>query len=237
MGLFNIESPLMQTLGKVADLMWLNILTLVCCIPIVTAGASFAAMHNICLKMARGEEYYVTKGFFRAFKECFKQATIAWLMLILVIALLIGDYLILQSVEFPFIVRVMITVVALIVLLTATFIFPTIARFTDTIWRTIKNAFMISILQFPKTILMIILNVLPIVLALFIPQVFPLVFLFGFSLPAVAGANLYKNFFKKLEDQIRAAHPKPEAEDDGMEDVEKIFSDKLLENTEEDSSN
>ena len=129
MGLFNIESPLMQTLGKVADLMWLNILTLVCCIPIVTAGASFAAMHNICLNMARGEEYYVTKGFFKAFKECFRQGTIAWLMLILVTALLIGDYLILQSVEFPFIVRVLIAVVALIVLLTATFIFPTIARF------------------------------------------------------------------------------------------------------------
>ncbi len=40
MKLFDLESPLMQVLNKVADLMWLNVLTLICCIPIVTAGAS-----------------------------------------------------------------------------------------------------------------------------------------------------------------------------------------------------
>ena len=38
MKLFDLESPLMQVLNKVADLMWLNVLTLICCIPIVTMG-------------------------------------------------------------------------------------------------------------------------------------------------------------------------------------------------------
>ena len=38
--LFNIDSPVMRFLGKVADLMILNLVTLLCCIPVVTIGAS-----------------------------------------------------------------------------------------------------------------------------------------------------------------------------------------------------
>ena len=65
MKFFNLDSPVMQALGKMADLMWLNILTLICCIPVVTAGASLTAMHYMALKIVRNEECYITKGFFK----------------------------------------------------------------------------------------------------------------------------------------------------------------------------
>jgi hypothetical protein len=45
MKIFDLDSPLMNVLNKMADLMWLNILTLICCIPIITAGAAFTSMH------------------------------------------------------------------------------------------------------------------------------------------------------------------------------------------------
>ena len=48
--LFNIDSPVMRFLGKVADLMILNLVTLLCCIPVVTIGASLTAMHYVLLK-------------------------------------------------------------------------------------------------------------------------------------------------------------------------------------------
>ena len=41
MKIFDLDSSLMNVLNKMADLMWLNILTLICCIPIITAGAAF----------------------------------------------------------------------------------------------------------------------------------------------------------------------------------------------------
>ena len=63
MKFFNLDSPVMQALGKMADLMWLNILTLICCIPVVTVGASLTAMHYMALKIVRNEECYITKGF------------------------------------------------------------------------------------------------------------------------------------------------------------------------------
>lgn len=227
MGIFNIESPFMQALGKIADLMLLNVLTLLCCLPIVTAGASLTAMHYIALKMARGEDYYIVRGFFKSFKENFKQATIIWLLLLLMIGFLYADYVIMSSsaTPFPFIVRVVIAVVAFLTLLTATFLFPALARFENTVFMTIKNAFMMSILQFPKTILMIILNVLPVVLFFFFPQLFPIIFLYGLAAPAFGGALLYNKFFKKLEDHIRSLQPKEEAPQE--DEDEKIFHDKL----------
>lgn len=96
MKFFNLDSPVMQALGKMADLMWLNILTLICCIPVVTAGASLTAMHYMALKIVRNEECYITKGFFKSFKENFKQATLIWLLMVIVIAVLTGDFIIMK---------------------------------------------------------------------------------------------------------------------------------------------
>ena len=67
MKFLNLDSPLMQGLGKMADLMWLNVLTLICCLPIVTIGASLTAMNYMALKIARNEECYITRGFFKSF--------------------------------------------------------------------------------------------------------------------------------------------------------------------------
>ena len=69
MKFFDLESPLMQILNKVADLMILNILTVVCCIPVITTGASLTAMHYVALKMARNEECYIARDFFKSFKD------------------------------------------------------------------------------------------------------------------------------------------------------------------------
>ena len=54
--LFNLDSPIMVFLGKVGDLIWLNVLTMICCIPIVTVGASITALHYVSIKMVRNEE-------------------------------------------------------------------------------------------------------------------------------------------------------------------------------------
>lgn len=227
MKLFNLDSPLMQALGKMADLLWLNVLTMICCIPIFTVGASLTALNYMALKIARDEECYITKGFFKSFKENFKQATAIWLLMLVVILVLVGDFLIMREsgLEFSNVLRVIITVVAVLVVFTGLYVFPVLAKFENTIRRTIKNAFLMSIMQFPKTILMAILYLLPAVLFVLVYQVAPLAFLFGLSVPAWLSAKLYSKFFKKLEDQIlEAAGGSQEGDED-----EHIFSDELEE--------
>ncbi len=83
----------MRGLSRLADMMILNILTLLLCIPVVTAGASLTAMYYVELKWARKEEGYVVKPFFREFKANFKQATGEWLIMLAVIAVLALDFL------------------------------------------------------------------------------------------------------------------------------------------------
>ena len=45
--IFNLDSPLMQMLTRIGDMILLNVLFLICCIPVITAGASIAAMHKM----------------------------------------------------------------------------------------------------------------------------------------------------------------------------------------------
>ena len=87
----------MNVLNKMADLMWLNILTLICCIPVITAGAALTSMHYVALKIVRNEESYITRSFFKSFKTNFRQATLIWLLLMLVAAILGGDYYIITK--------------------------------------------------------------------------------------------------------------------------------------------
>ena len=65
MKLFNLDSPVMVFLSKGANLMILNVLTIICCIPIFTAGAAITALYYVTIKMARGDDPYIIKGYFR----------------------------------------------------------------------------------------------------------------------------------------------------------------------------
>lgn len=241
MKFFDLDSPLMQVLNKVADLLWLNILTMICCIPIVTAGAALTAMHYTALKIVRNEECYITRGFFKSFKENFKQATIIWLILLVVILVLLGDFFIMRNsgVKFNIVLQVIITAVGVLVLFTSIFVFPVLARFSNTTMRTIKNAFIMSILQFPKTILMIICNILPLALIVVSARLIPISFMFGMSVPAFLSALLYNKFFKKLEAQIDEANQANEAAGgEGIEQQdERIFKDEIDESIIGDNQN
>ena len=63
---------------------YLNLLWLVCSLPIVTIGAATTALYYVTLKIAENEEGDITQQFFRSFKANFKQATVLWLILLAV---------------------------------------------------------------------------------------------------------------------------------------------------------
>lgn len=229
MKFFDLESPLMQVLNKVADLMILNLLTVLCCIPIITTGASLTAMHYVALKMARNEECYIARDFFKSFKLNLKQGTAIWLIELFIILVLTGDFLIMSRTEMSFgnVVKIILTGIAFLALFTFMFVFPVLAKFENTVLRTIKNAFFVGVLQFPKTIAMMVLAVLPVGLFLLLPQITPIIFLFGLTVPAWLSAKMYSGYFRKLEEQITAANAPAEGEAlEGGED-ERIFKDEL----------
>ena len=108
------------------------------------------------------------KGYFKSFKENFKQATIIWLIALVVGIIFAGDFMILRNstVSFGKVIMVLITIVAVIYLFTMIYIFPVLSRFENTVKNTIRNSFLMSVLNLPKTILLIIINLIPTVLLL-----------------------------------------------------------------------
>lgn len=207
MKFLSLDSPLMKALGRMADLMWLNLLTVICSIPIVTAGASFTALHYVCLKMVRDEEGYVTKDFFKSFKENFKQATIIWILILVIGAVLAFDFRALTVMDSSYKKIIFGAVVAatVFVIITTLYVFPILSHFVNTIKGTIRNAFFMSILALPRTALMLLLQLAPaalLFLALYFQTAFwiiPLVTIFAIAVPAYFCAKLYNKTFKRFE--------------------------------------
>ncbi|NLG03098.1 MAG: YesL family protein [Clostridia bacterium] len=195
--LFDLDSPLMSFLGKMADLLWLNILYILCCIPIITIGASTSALYYVTLKMSANEEGYITKSFFKSFKQNFKQATIIWLMMLVVGAVIFVDFRFLSMNETPFGKAIFIALCIICVLLAfvSVYIFPLLAKFDNTIKNSLKNALLISIRHFPYTIVLIVGMIVPFILIFLIMRLLPLLFLFAFSFTAYYCSFIFKKIF------------------------------------------
>ena len=71
-GLFNYDNPVWRFIGKLGDLIILNILWMITSIPIVTIGASTTALYYVTLKLVRDEDGYTIKSFFKSFRDNFK---------------------------------------------------------------------------------------------------------------------------------------------------------------------
>ena len=240
MKFLSLDSPLMNILGKMADLMWLNILTMICCIPVFTAGAALTALNYMALKIVRNEECYITKGYFKSFKENFKQGTAIWFIVLLAAAVIAGDIYIIvkEPVELPNFFKYVIMFVGILAIMTTIFVFPVLAKFENTIMGTLRNAFFMSIWQFPKTVLMLVFIAAPVVLLFVSYRIFPFIFLFGFSVPAWGAALLYNKTFRKIEDRLLGGENTEENAEEGEasaedgtgekpEEDERIFKDEL----------
>ena len=66
---FNPDSSIMRFITKIASSVYLNILWFVCCLPVVTIGASTTALFYVTLKMAKNEEGNMTAAFFHSFRQ------------------------------------------------------------------------------------------------------------------------------------------------------------------------
>ena len=75
---FDLDNPFIQFLNRLTDVVILNVICLICCIPIVTIGTSITALHYVTMKMARNEEGYIVRDFFKSFRENFRQSAIIW---------------------------------------------------------------------------------------------------------------------------------------------------------------
>ena len=206
MKLFNPDSRIMIFLSRVADLVILNILWLVCCVPVVTIGASTTAMYHVIRHWQKDSVSSIMRDFFQSFKEDFKQATPVYLILLIqTVAVVMNAMLIFNpdnSAAVPSYLLVIWFISALILLFISSFVYPVMAFFADSLFKTLRNAMVLALANLPRTILISILNLLPVIL-LFVNLSFFLqssIFwlLIGGALVAYLNMSILKPVFKKL---------------------------------------
>ncbi|HIY00328.1 MAG TPA: YesL family protein [Candidatus Blautia faecipullorum] len=202
--LFSMDNKFFVFMGKVADLCLLNLVCLICCIPIVTAGASLTALYYVTLKMVRNEEAYIFRSFFKSFRQNFKQATIIHLIMVAAAVLLYLDTTIVKAMGEPVssVMSVIFAVFTMIYVMILLYLYPILAKFYNSVKNTFTNAILMAIRHLPYTVIMLIISALP-VLIFFVPSfqaqmtLILLFLLFGFAV--VAYCNSY--FFVKVFDK------------------------------------
>lgn len=200
-GLFRIDSKLMRFGTKLGYLLWLQLLTVVCALPIITAGASFTAMHKLLLEIYRDSESHITRTFLKSFRENLGQATALWLIYIGFFSLLALDYWFSVSSSVPALrlAVYILPVLALAGYLSFMWVFPLQSRYENSIWKTIKLSFTLLCFRPLTTIIMAVLTCIPLVLLMLTMYAFPYLVFFGITVPGLLQTILYSRIFDFLE--------------------------------------
>lgn len=197
--IFSFDGHMMQTLKKIMYLTATNLLFVLCSLPVITMGASFTAMSVILMRIAEGDEPPVISTFVKAFKENFKNSTWIWLLVLAGIAsLALNVFMLADDVKNNVIFRVLFWGVCLILVFLGVYIFPVIGYYKNSIKGYLHFSLLLAVVQLPKTIILIILQMIPVVLFLLACNVsmFALTFLLcGFSLPAYLASKILKDIF------------------------------------------
>ena len=186
-------------LKTVVNLVILNFLFVLCCLPVITAGASFTALYHSVSAITRGEEQ-MTKTFFKSFKNNIKQSTILWIgALLLGFLLYWGVYIISFWETNRSLFLMLMALPCFLYVMILSYAFPLLADFETTLPRLLSNSILLGIAHFPRSILIVAINLLPVVFLYVMPSwIVCAVFIWlpvGFSLCAFVNCLLLKPVF------------------------------------------
>ena len=193
-------------------------------------------MHYVLLRIYRDEEGYIVKSYFKSFKENFKQATLIWLIYLGVILLVALDAWIITKggIEIPTFIKYALVFVGVLGAFSLSWVFVLQSRYENPIKATIKNSFIVGVANFFKTVMMMIMLLVPALLILISEVTLPIVFFYGFSLPGLLQTLVYSKIFDRMEGVDRDA---PAEVDDGwtveMEEQNALEAAENAENTED----
>lgn len=192
----------MRFMMLVTNLILLNVLWLVGCIPVITAGASTVAMHSVLIGYIKGKDDAVLKPFLKAFKENFRIVTPLWLLNLIVGAVLAAELFYLST-GAQLWLKVVFGVLLFIYCAATAYLYPLLARYETTAKRALLNSFMLPGRHLLSSVCVVVLNLLPVALMVAFPEVFWKTILIwtliGFSLIAYLVLRILLPVFGKYE--------------------------------------
>lgn len=157
---------------EMADLVILNVIFIICCIPIFTIGAALTGLYYTTIRMSKGmESSPIYKDFFKSFKENFKQSTIVWLIILLAGVFVAVDIFLVTNLDggrLSSLLAGVLVIAGIIIVFIASYVFPMISYFKNTNLAMIRNSFIVSTAKIGCTIPIAIMNLTPL-MVIFVP--------------------------------------------------------------------
>lgn len=203
--IFSLDGKLLLFLNRLADLLLLNILWLITCIPLFTIGASTTALYYVTLKGVRNEDNYIARSFFQSFHQNFRQATIIWTGLLLSGVFLVYDYHICRQIATltSLLIQNILVILGIFLIMLGCYVFPVLSYFENTIQRTLINAALMSIAHLFHTALILIVIFLPGILMcryLVVMMVGIFIYLFiGIALTGWCNSLIFRKIFERYQ--------------------------------------
>ena len=199
---FNMDNPFWRGMGRIFDVFVLNVLWLLCCLPVLTAGAATTAMYSVLFQYITDQDNEVLKPFLRAFRENFAQATPLWFLNLLVgLALGAEAFYLISSTQIW--LKGIWGALLFIYAGASSYLYPLLARYDSPRKKALFNSFALSLRHLFSTVCVVILNALPLVLVLFAPAVFWRTILWwtlaGFSVIGYFNGKILWAVFRRYE--------------------------------------
>ncbi len=231
-GVFNMDNPFFRFVNRIADMIVLNVIFLVSCVPIFTIGPALTALYYVAINTWGREDGYIFKMYVKSFKENFKQSTVMWLILLVIGVILSVDvwYWVSQwkltgtGIYKP--LTVISVVMLMVYLMIFTFVWPLLAKFSNSNSGTIKNALAMVLTHVPETILIWAIFAL-VAFAVYIVSFARIaVFFIGVSLVAYLQALVFRHIFKPYLGEEEHRTPEEEA---GLVGYDNAYADSKIE--------
>lgn len=141
--LFSIDSPLGRKLTLMSNLVLLNLLWILCSLPIVTVGAATSAMYHVIFLYITNQDDCVIKPFFKALAGSLKQATPIWLLHLLVGCMLVAEAFYLGG-DSSDVLKILFAVIVLLFIAVSSYLYPLMGRYETTgkqaLWNSLTLA-------------------------------------------------------------------------------------------------
>ena len=202
---FNPKSTATRFLTGLCNLIIVNLLFILTCIPIFTIGASLTSLYRITIAILAGDNPSIFKDYFKAFRDNFLKATLLELFYAAVSAFFIFEVVMVNTMMSPDLSWVQyIPYFFLILILAHTlYSFPLLAWFEESFGQILKNALLLSITNLPVTIMYVVITAgLAYAFWQFPSLTASLLIFLGISLIALFYSLFLKRIFEKLGAEI-----------------------------------
>lgn len=205
MGFLHDDKSATGLMNRVFNLISLNVIWIVCCIPIITIGAATTAMYDVLLRLCFGEDVSVVHTFFKKFVFHLKKATVLFLIAAAVAIFLAFDFWcsLFCADGVRLVVQVVLLCIGFFAAAVGCFLFPTLAYFNENIRTTIKHAFVLSMKNGVFTVFIMLISFLPFLLILLIPGFYFNTSLIWITIGFALLAQVNAMYFARIFDQNR----------------------------------